>query len=120
MSQTPKPINLSTVLQDPAFPNWGKRFVREVMEKDVVDVCNVLEFLTKIWTIKCQEAIGLPVEPDLDPAAYRECVEALKLAKPIAETLMGELSHRQAADWGLVNDGLIAIGKALAHAQEAP
>ena len=62
MSRAPERINVLTVLNDPGFPDWGKRFIRDVIDKDVVDVCNVLEFLTNIWTVKCQEALGLPRE----------------------------------------------------------
>ena len=77
MSHTPARINVLTVLEDPGFPDWGKRSIREVIDKDVVDVCNVLEFLTNIWTVKCQEVLGLPLEEALNPSTYREVVEAL-------------------------------------------
>ena len=80
----------------------------------------------RIIPVDCGETLDEAVEisrrvegcTGLNPAAFREVVEALKLAKPIAETLMSELSGRKATDWELVNDGLIQISKALAHAEQ--
>ena len=43
----------------------------------------------------------------------REVVEAAKLADGIAGTLMDELVGNKATDWGIVNNGLVKIHKAL-------
>ena len=91
---TPKPIQVETVLADPAFPDWGKDFVRAIVDKDVVDVCNVLEFLTGIWTVKVHEACGIPQEPALNPIAYQQVVEALRA---IAAWLDGVRNERDRA-----------------------
>lgn len=47
---------------------------------------------------------------------HEELVEALKLVSPIARTLMDELAQKKATNWGIVNDGLVKINKALANA----
>jgi hypothetical protein len=51
---------------------------------------------------------------------FDDMLEALKLAEPIARTLMDELAHTKATDWGLVNDGLIKICRAIACAEGKP
>ena len=112
--ESKKPIQIGTILTDPSFPEWGKRLIREVADKDVVDVCNVLEFLTKIWTVKCHEAIGLPVEPELNPAAFRACVEALRDSLDLIQRLPAP------GNWGIIADDSIIKSKqalALAEAQ---
>ena len=49
----------------------------------------------------------------INPSAVREVVEAAKLADGIAGTLMDELVGNKATDWGIVNNGLVKIHKAL-------
>jgi len=52
-----------------------------------------------------------------NPEAVGEVVEALKLVDGIAGTLMDELVGNKAADWGIVNGGLVKVNKALKHIQ---
>ena len=52
-----------------------------------------------------------------NPEAVGEVVEALKLVDEIAGTLMDELVGNKAADWGIVNGGLVKVNKALKHIQ---
>jgi len=46
-----------------------------------------------------------------------ELLEACKSAPAIAETLMGELVGKKAANWGIINDGLAKINRAIKNVQ---
>lgn len=46
-----------------------------------------------------------------------ELLEACKLVEPAITSLLDELGQRKAIDWGLVNDCLIAVSKAITRAE---
>lgn len=50
-------------------------------------------------------------------SAAPEMLEALKQVNPMASSLMDELGNRKAANWGLVNDCLVAVHKAISKAE---
>ena len=60
--------------------------------------------------------VGLKENANL-VAAAPEMLEALKQVAPMAKSLMDELGNRKAVDWGLVNDCLIAVQRAVAKAE---
>lgn len=46
-------------------------------------------------------------------------IEVIKKLVAACESLLSEMSREKAADWGLINDALVAARKALAKAEEA-
>ena len=46
-----------------------------------------------------------------------ELLEACKLVPAVAETLMDELVGKKAANWEIINDGLVKINRALKNAK---
>ena len=50
-------------------------------------------------------------------AAAPELLEACKTARKVSAELFAELGHKRACNWGIVNDGLIKLDKAIASAE---
>lgn len=49
--------------------------------------------------------------------AAPELLEACKLVDGIVKTLLDEAGGKKATDWGIVNDGLVTIAKAIKKAE---
>ena len=52
--------------------------------------------------------------------AYRPLVEAAKLVGPAIQSMMDEAAEKKATDWGIVNDCLVKIGRAIKLADHLP
>ena len=50
-------------------------------------------------------------------ATSPELLEACKLVDGIVRTILDESSGKKATNWGIVNDGLVAISRAIAKAE---
>jgi len=51
---------------------------------------------------------------------HEELLKACELVPKMIETLMDELAEQKATDWGIVNDGLIKVQRAVVKAKEQP
>ena len=52
-------------------------------------------------------------------ALVKQMLSALRKVDPLARSLMDELGNRKAANWGLINDGLVEVSRAIAAAEKA-
>lgn len=55
----------------------------------------------------------------IEASAFGDLLEACKLVDGIVKTLLDEACGKKATDWGVVNDGLLKISKAIAKASES-
>jgi len=70
--------------------------------------------MSEPWEENLIEIEILRAEVDRLSAVNAALLEALEMALRAADELMTEfISKKRAADWGVINDGLVAAGKAI-------